>query len=113
MRERPMLTILTNAGPDVFGISNDVTEGCTVEQAAYVVRHGSRFPDNGAYKEWVALFDKVSNGRGTLSRSVSDEEIVDSSSAVHCYRRTVLHPILEACLDRSNAPDRPRVDHGL
>jgi hypothetical protein len=29
-------------GPNLFGISTDVPEGCTVQQAAYVVRHGSR-----------------------------------------------------------------------
>ena len=30
------------AGPNVNGISNDVPEKCTVQQAAYIVRHGSR-----------------------------------------------------------------------
>lgn len=27
-----------------------------------MLRHGSRYPDSGAYKEWIALYDKV---RGT------------------------------------------------
>jgi acid phosphatase len=46
-------------GPNVSGESNDVPEGCTVENVAYVVRHGSRYPDSGAYAEWTALYAKV------------------------------------------------------
>lgn len=38
---------------------SDVPEGCTVDQAAYVVRRGSRYPDPGAYSGWVALCQKV------------------------------------------------------
>jgi len=61
------VAILTRIGPNVHGISSDVPEGCTVEQAAYVVRHGSRYPDSGAYTEWVALYDKVgSMGWGSI-----------------------------------------------
>lgn len=47
-------------GPNVNNESNDTPDGCTVEQVAYVVRHGSRYPDTGAYNEWVALHTKVS-----------------------------------------------------
>ncbi|PWY92282.1 histidine acid phosphatase [Aspergillus heteromorphus CBS 117.55] len=47
------------AGPNVFGISNEVPSQCTVQQAAYVVRHGSRFPDSGSYDSWVALQEKI------------------------------------------------------
>jgi hypothetical protein len=62
--------ILTRVGPNIHGISSDVPEGCTVEQAAYVVRHGSRYPDGGAYQEWVALYNKVSgHGPGLRSRA--------------------------------------------
>jgi acid phosphatase len=46
-------------GPNVFGISSDTPEGCTVDQAVYVSRHGSRYPDPGAYDGWLALYDKV------------------------------------------------------
>lgn len=46
-------------GPNVYNISSEVPEGCTVEQAAYVTRHGSRYPDTGAYAQWVALYEKV------------------------------------------------------
>ncbi|CAI7640194.1 unnamed protein product [Penicillium manginii] len=31
------------AGPNVNGVSNETPDKCTVQQAAYVVRHGSRF----------------------------------------------------------------------
>lgn len=31
------------AGPNVNGISNSVPKTCSVQQAAYVVRHGSRY----------------------------------------------------------------------
>ncbi|KAJ5496093.1 hypothetical protein N7539_001209 [Penicillium diatomitis] len=47
-------------GPNVNGVKNEVPDRCTVQQAAYVVRHGSRFPDTGSYNSWVALKDKVS-----------------------------------------------------
>ncbi|KAL2067899.1 hypothetical protein VTL71DRAFT_15997 [Oculimacula yallundae] len=47
------------AGPDINGISNEVPEGCTVEQVSYNLRHGSRYPDTGAYNEWKAIYDKI------------------------------------------------------
>ncbi|KAJ5869021.1 hypothetical protein N7455_003962 [Penicillium solitum] len=47
------------AGPNVNGIENKTPEQCTVRQAAYVVGHGSRFPDTGSYESWVALYHKV------------------------------------------------------
>ncbi|CAI7633117.1 unnamed protein product [Penicillium crustosum] len=47
------------AGPNVNGIENKTPEKCTVRQAAYVVRHGSRFPDTGSYESWVALYHKI------------------------------------------------------
>jgi hypothetical protein len=46
-------------GPDVYGVGNEVPEGCVVEQVAYVSRHGSRYPDSGAYAQWAALYGKV------------------------------------------------------
>ncbi|CAG8374152.1 unnamed protein product [Penicillium salamii] len=65
------------AGPNVNGIDSEVPAKCTVKQAAYFVRHGSRyvcfqsratdqfnlknvrFPDTGSYNSWVALHDKI------------------------------------------------------
>ncbi|KAJ5281211.1 phosphoglycerate mutase-like protein [Penicillium angulare] len=61
--------------PNVNGVSNDVPDKCTVQQAAYVVRHGSRFPDTGSYDSWVGIQEKVQTAvkghgfeaRGSLS----------------------------------------------
>lgn len=47
-------------GPNVHGISAEVPEGCRVDQAAYVSRHGSRYPDKGAYGEWTEMESRVS-----------------------------------------------------
>ncbi|KAL2869188.1 putative histidine acid phosphatase [Aspergillus lucknowensis] len=47
------------AGRNVNWISADVPEGCSVDQAVYVVRHGSRYPDPGAYEEWQALHEVI------------------------------------------------------
>ncbi|KAJ5679499.1 phosphoglycerate mutase-like protein [Penicillium macrosclerotiorum] len=47
------------AGPNVNGVENTVPDKCTVQQAAYVVRHGSRFPDTGSYNSWVGIQEKI------------------------------------------------------
>ncbi|EFX01736.1 histidine acid phosphatase [Grosmannia clavigera kw1407] len=59
-------------GPNVYGIPYDVPENCTVEQAFYVSRHGSRYPDPGAYAGWVDMQERfaVKNGY-TASGSLS------------------------------------------
>jgi acid phosphatase len=46
-------------GPDVNDIPYEVPDGCSVDMAAFVSRHGSRYPDPGAYNGWVALSAKV------------------------------------------------------
>ena len=48
------------AGPNINGVDNTMPDNCYVEQMAYVVRHGSKCPDSGAYQQWVALYEKVS-----------------------------------------------------
>ena len=55
----PLSRCLRIPGPNVNGIENIIPENCYVEQVAYVVRHGSRYPDSSAYNEWVALYKKV------------------------------------------------------
>lgn len=47
-------------GPNVNKISSDVPDECTIDQAAYVSRHGSRYPDSGAYAEWKEMESRVS-----------------------------------------------------
>ena len=46
-------------GPNVNNIPYEVPDGCSVDMAAFVSRHGSRYPDQGAYNGWVALSAKV------------------------------------------------------
>lgn len=45
------------------GISSDVPDNCYVDQVATASRHGSRFPDQGAYNGWVNLEKKVGGKR--------------------------------------------------
>ncbi|KAK7741055.1 hypothetical protein SLS53_005120 [Cytospora paraplurivora] len=59
------------AGPNVYNVSSDVPENCYVDQAAYVVRHGSRYPDSGAYKGWVDMQERFSSGDYTPTGSIS------------------------------------------
>jgi hypothetical protein len=57
-------------GPNIFDISPDAPEGCSVDQAAFSSRHGSRYPDPGAYNGWLTLSAKVrfaSKGDGPKS----------------------------------------------
>ncbi|KAI1776020.1 phosphoglycerate mutase-like protein [Hypoxylon cercidicola] len=59
------------AGPDVFGISPEVPENCHVDRAAYISRHGSRYPDQGAYEGWLSMYERFQTptytARGSLS----------------------------------------------
>jgi acid phosphatase len=43
----------------VNGISPEAPAECTVDQAVYIARHGSRYPDPGAYNGWVELYEQV------------------------------------------------------
>ncbi|KAJ5809851.1 phosphoglycerate mutase-like protein [Penicillium pulvis] len=59
------------AGPNVNGVDNSVPDKCTVQQAAYIVRHGSRFPDTGSYESWVGIQERIQaavNGDGFKAR---------------------------------------------
>ncbi|KAK2017500.1 histidine acid phosphatase [Colletotrichum eremochloae] len=59
------------AGPNVNDISSDIPENCYVDQAAYVLRHGSRYPDPGAYNGWVSMQQRFQAGNYTASGSLS------------------------------------------
>ncbi|KAF4554998.1 Histidine phosphatase-like protein 9 [Elsinoe fawcettii] len=52
-------------GPSTSGISADVPAQCSIDQAFYVIRHGSRYPDPGAYREWTDLQKKLQTGNYT------------------------------------------------
>ncbi|KAJ7438463.1 phosphoglycerate mutase-like protein [Mycena latifolia] len=47
--------------PSQDGISSDTPAGCVVDQAAYILRHGSRFPEPGSFTGWQGLFAKFQN----------------------------------------------------
>jgi acid phosphatase len=61
-----MSWLLTRSGADITGISSDVPEGCQVDQAAYVSRHGSRYPDTGAHNGWLDMQRKVNDAECPL-----------------------------------------------
>ncbi|OAK97314.1 phosphoglycerate mutase-like protein [Phaeosphaeriaceae sp. SRC1lsM3a] len=54
-------------GPEVTGISSDVPAGCKVELSAFFSRHGSRYPDTGAYNGWVELQKRLQAAPITVS----------------------------------------------
>ncbi|KAJ4369394.1 hypothetical protein N0V86_009226 [Didymella sp. IMI 355093] len=59
-------------GPEVTGISSEVPAGCKVELAAFFSRHGSRYPDNGAYNEWKGLYDRI---QAASNLTIGDESL--------------------------------------
>lgn len=59
------------SGPNVYDISPDVPENCYVDQAAYISRHGSRYPDSGAYAGWVDMQERFSSGNYTPTGALS------------------------------------------
>lgn len=46
--------------------------GCTVDLAAFFSRHGSRYPDTGAYNEWTDLYERLQAAKGL---NVTDEKL--------------------------------------
>lgn len=52
------------------GISPNVPEGCKVELSAFFSRHGSRYPDTGAYNGWVDIQKRLE----AASFTVNDEK---------------------------------------
>lgn len=58
-------------GPNVYDVSPDVPENCYVDQAAYISRHGSRYPDAGAYAGWVDMQQRFSSANYTVTGELS------------------------------------------
>lgn len=52
-------------GPNVYNIDPNPPAGCTVDQAIYVLRHGSRYPDPSAYQQWQTLYQKLQAAKFT------------------------------------------------
>ncbi|KAI1463672.1 phosphoglycerate mutase-like protein [Daldinia caldariorum] len=59
------------AGPNVFGISPEPPRGCHVDRAAYISRHGSRYPDQGAYDGWVSMYERFQASNFTATESLA------------------------------------------
>ncbi|KAF8588893.1 phosphoglycerate mutase-like protein [Ramaria rubella] len=51
--------------PEQFGVSPELPQGCFVDQAAYITRHGSRYPEVGSFAGWATLFSKLQNSTYT------------------------------------------------
>lgn len=60
------------AGPDVYSIPSTTSDNCAIDQTAYIVRHGSRYPDQGAYNGWVEMASRFAPSNGyTATGSLS------------------------------------------
>ncbi len=59
-----------SAGDNVFGIDPEVPDNCFIDQAAYISRHGSRYPDTGAYNGWVEMQQRVSQTQTIETREI-------------------------------------------
>ncbi|KAF7311381.1 Phosphoglycerate mutase-like protein [Mycena kentingensis (nom. inval.)] len=51
--------------PTQDGIPHDMPAGCIVDQAAYILRHGARYPEPGSFAGWQNLFAKLQNAKYT------------------------------------------------
>ncbi|KAF2963950.1 hypothetical protein GQX73_g9612 [Xylaria multiplex] len=76
----------TGPAPNVAvsgSLSRDAPTGCAVDQAVYVARHGSRYPDPGAYDGWVALHDKASQVKSSQITSTYSNTIQAAKFTAH------------------------------
>ncbi|KAM0331282.1 hypothetical protein ACHAQA_002952 [Verticillium albo-atrum] len=56
---------------NVNDISSDIPENCHIDQAAYVLRHGSRFPDTGAHNGWLEMARRFRESNYTATGPLS------------------------------------------
>jgi acid phosphatase len=56
----------------VTGISSEVPSGCKVDLAAFFSRHGSRYPDQGAYNGWVDLYNRI---QAASNLTITDKDL--------------------------------------
>ncbi|KAL0956701.1 hypothetical protein HGRIS_002824 [Hohenbuehelia grisea] len=47
------------------GLPVETPSGCKIDQAAFIVRHGSRYPEPGSFQGWLNLFSKFQNATYT------------------------------------------------
>ncbi|AEO60610.1 histidine acid phosphatase [Thermothelomyces thermophilus ATCC 42464] len=72
--------------PNVNGIPPDVPKNCYVDQAAYVLRHGSRYPDPGAHSGWLDMARRFREGDYSASGPLS---------FVHRWDTPLAHPEIQ------------------
>lgn len=102
---------LTSTGPNVFGISSEVPEGCSVDQAVFVSRHGSRYPDPSAYAQWQNLSSKV---RSQMGINLTLTCYPDPPSQIQDSRkRARISFFLGACVEQPNSAAVTDLPHGL
>ncbi|KAG6811494.1 hypothetical protein H0H92_007142 [Tricholoma furcatifolium] len=53
--------------PSQSGIAYETPSNCKVDQTAYILRHGSRYPEPDDFTGWQSLFDKFQNATYTAS----------------------------------------------
>ncbi|KAG6872779.1 hypothetical protein C0995_006699 [Termitomyces sp. Mi166 len=51
--------------PSQDGIPTLIPSNCKIDQAAYILRHGSRYPEPGSFNGWQSLFAKFQNATYT------------------------------------------------
>ncbi|CAN9292924.1 unnamed protein product [Alternaria alternata] len=59
-------------GEETTGISSEIPTGCKVDLAAFFSRHGSRYPDRGAYNGWVEFAEYI---QAAGNFTVNDEKL--------------------------------------
>jgi acid phosphatase len=68
----------------VSSFAAEVPANCYVDQAAYVIRHGSRYPDPGAYSGWVDMQSRV----GSLQSKIATSQLTREQFSVDDYTAT-------------------------
>ncbi|EKM53795.1 uncharacterized protein PHACADRAFT_260319 [Phanerochaete carnosa HHB-10118-sp] len=53
--------------PHEDGIPESTPDGCVVDQAAYILRHGARYPEPSDFTGWQTLFQKFQNATYTAT----------------------------------------------
>ncbi|KAG6874755.1 hypothetical protein C0992_006674 [Termitomyces sp. T32_za158] len=57
--------------PSQDGIATSTPPNCKVDQAAYILRHGSRYPEPGSFTGWQSLFAKFQNASYTAKGALA------------------------------------------
>jgi len=72
-------------GSESTGISSDIPDGCKIDLVASLSRHGSRYPDTGAYNQWVDLYKRVQAAGPSLKVTDSKLKFLQTWKPVLSY----------------------------